>query len=95
MTLDATAGMNASWATQARDPASLAMQQVSNAQQLRSERGDQPTPAAASGDTGPVRESAQSAPTRSSTEAAPPRASEEPARSAPPPGQGRMVDISV
>ena len=89
--IDATAGMNASWATQARDPASLAMQQASNAQQLRSERGDTSPPVGASADNAPVRESAQ---IRSSEPAAP-RSDDPPARSAPPPGQGRVVDISV
>jgi len=80
MSMDATAGMNASWATQPRDPASLAAQQVSNAQEARSERGV--------GEASP----AGSAPSR---EPAPSRISDEPVRSAPPPGRGRNVDISV
>lgn len=83
MSMDATAGMNASWATQPRDPASLAAQQVNNAQELRSERGGSGAPAGPVDEPAPARESSQ------------PRASEESARSAPPPGQGRNIDISV
>lgn len=80
MSMNATAGMNASWATQPRDPASVAAQQVSNAQELRSERGAVAGPPA------------ETAPSR---EAAPTRISDEPVRAAPPPGQGRNVDISA
>lgn len=80
MSIDATAGMNASWATQPRDPASLAAQQVSSAQEARSERGG--------GEASP----AEAAPSR---EPAASRISDAPVRSAPPPGQGRNVDISV
>lgn len=89
MSMDATAGMNASWATQPRDPASLAAQQVTNAQEFRSERGGPVEAARTAADTAPARE------TSASREAPPPRASEPPARSAPAPGQGGNVDILV
>ncbi|KPQ10714.1 MAG: hypothetical protein HLUCCO17_09670 [Saliniramus fredricksonii] len=80
MSIDATAGMSASWATQPRDSASAAAQQVSSAQEARSERGGV--------ETGPT----EITPSR---EPAPSRISDEPARPAPPPGQGRNLDISV
>ncbi len=79
MSIDATAGMNASWATQPRDPASAAAQQVTNAQELRSARGGQDTPA---------REAVAPA---SEPRAPEPRSAE--SRPAPPAGQGRNVDI--